>query len=311
MRIAIFGIGAMGCLFGARLAPAAEVTLIGHWPEQIAALRAGPLHVETAEGKAYDARLNVHDSADGFDAMAGSFDAALILVKAAHTSQAAAGAAQVLRPAGVAVTLQNGIGNYEIIQGQVGEARAVLGTTAQPSAVIAPGLIREGGAGVTHLATRSEVHLQVEALAMLFERGGLQTKIVEDVSGLVWGKLAVNAGINPLAALLRVPNGALLESMEAHTLLIEAAREVQAVALAKGIGLPFEDAAARAEEVARLTAANRNSMLQDVLRGASTEIEAICGAVVREGEAVEVPTPVNKMLYRLIRGLEQSAQQRV
>jgi 2-dehydropantoate 2-reductase len=107
--------------------------------------------------------------------------------------------------------------------------------------------------------------------------------------------------------LLRVPNGALLESVEARQIMGEAAREVAAVAAAQGITLPFADPAARAEEVARLTAANLSSMLQDTGRGAPTEIDSICGAVMREGNKLGVDTPVNALLYRLIKALESTA----
>lgn len=309
MHLAIFGIGAMGCLFGAKLSPHADVTLIGHWPAQLDALRRAPLHVERAGAPPYDARLAVLDSAGELPPHA--FDAALILVKSAGTDQAARQAAGVLKPAGLAVTLQNGIGNLEILAHHVGEARAALGTTTVGAAMLAPGWLREGGSGQTHLATRPEIHMQVEALAMLLELGGFPTELAPDVRGIVWGKLALNAAVNPLTALLRVPNGALLESAYARAVMADAAREVAAVAAAQGIVLPFPDAAARAEEVAQLTAVNRSSMLQDALRGAETEIEAICGAVMREGARLGVSMPVNALLYRLVKAMEQTVTERV
>ena len=310
MRLAIFGIGAMGCLFGARLSPHADVTLIGHWPEQLDALRRGPLRLERAEGDATEARLKVVDGARASGG-SGTFEAALILTKSGGTEEAARLAADILRPDGVALTLQNGIGNWEVIARRVGEARAAQGVTAAGATMLGPGHVREGGPGSTHLATRPAIHLPIEALAMLFEQGGFQTSVVEDVRGLVWGKLAVNAAINPLTALLRVPNGALTTSAFARAVMAEAAREVAEVAAAQGIALPFPDAAGRADEVARLTAVNHSSMLQDALRGAETEIESICGAVVREGQRLGVPTPTNLLLYRLVKAMEQGYDVRV
>src|SRR5574341_1243950 len=297
MKIAIFGVGAMGCLFGARLSPHADVTLIGRWPEQLAALRAGPLRVVAADGQTSEVQIAVEvaDALDG-PSLHGACDAALIMVKSAQTRRAAEGAAKVLKADGIALTLQNGIGNLEIIAEVVGADRAALGTTTQGAATDGPGVVREGGAGVTHLAARPQsIRPQVETLAGLLAAAGLTAHIVEDVSGLVWGKLAINAAINPLTAFLRVTNGALLESESARAVMGEAAREAAAVAAAQGIALPFPDPAARAEEVARLTAPNRSSMLQDSLRGAQTEIEAICGAVEREGARLNVPTPVNSL----------------
>jgi 2-dehydropantoate 2-reductase len=100
-------------------------------------------------------------------------------------------------------------------------------------------------------------------------------------------------------------NGELVISDWARDLLHEAAAEVEQVARAQNIELPYRDAARQAEQVARLTGRNQSSMLQDVLRGAETEIENINGAIVRRGEIVGVPTPVNAMLYRLIKAIDE------
>jgi len=315
MRLAIFGIGAMGSLFGARLSPHADVTLIGRWPEQIDALHARPVRVLRGDGSAYEARVQAvaatHETPLPPQFQNNPVDLALILTKANKTDLAAQGAAMILKPGGIAVTLQNGLGNVELLGQRVGAGRATLGTTTQGAAMVEPGVVREGGAGLTHLATRPDIEPQIRALADLLGQAGFKTEVVEDVRGLVWGKLAINAAINPLTALLRVPNGALLESPEARQIMGEAAREVAAVAAAQGITLPYPDPAARAEEVARLTGANRSSMLQDILRGAETEIEAICGAAAREGERLGVGTPVNAVLRQMIRMLEATARQRI
>jgi 2-dehydropantoate 2-reductase len=302
MRITIFGLGAMACLFGSRLAPQAEVALVGHWRAQIEALNTAPLRIAYPNGREERVRLRATDDPDSLPPA----DVVLILTKSRGTEDAARQAASVLRPDGLAITLQNGIGNLEIIAAQVGAGRATLGVTAQGAALTGPGELRYGGTGVTHLATRPEIDARVRAAADLFNRCGLETQVASNVDTLVWGKLAVNAGINPLSALLRVPNGALLESDSARGLMRAAADEVAALAAAPGIPLPFESAAARCEEVARLTAHNRSSMLQDALRGVETEIEVICGAVVRKGEEMGVPTPVNAALYRMVRALEET-----
>lgn len=307
MRIAIFGVGALGCLFGARLTPHADVTLIGRWPEQLEALRRAPLRVIDPGGR--EEHIRLHASAD--PAAAAPADVALILTKFGKTEQAARGAALALKDDGIAVTLQNGLGPLEIIARHVGERRAVQGVTTQGAAVEEPGVLRYAGGALTHLATVPHVDQQVRALAALFNAAGIETGVVSDVSAPLWGKLVINAAINPLAALLRLPNGALAESRAARELMAAAAREAAAVAAARGIALPYADPAARVVEIARLTGTNRSSMLQDVLRGAETEIEAITGAVVREGAALGVETPVNALLYWLIRALEETTAQRV
>jgi 2-dehydropantoate 2-reductase len=307
MRITIFGVGAMACLFGSRLAPQAEVALVGHWRAQIEALNRAPLRIVYPDGRQERVSLRATDDPESLPPA----DVALILTKSRSTEIAARGAALILKPDGLAITLQNGIGNLEIIAAQVGAGRATLGVTAQGAALAGPGELRYGGAGRTHLATRPEIEGRVRAAADLFNHCGLETEVAPDVDPLVWGKLAVNAGINPLTALLRAPNGALVESTWAREIMRAAADEVAALAAAQGIPLPFESAAEHCEEVARLTAHNRSSMLQDALRGVETEIEAICGAVVRKGEELGVPTPVNAALYRMVKALEETYQRQV
>jgi 2-dehydropantoate 2-reductase len=300
MKIAVFGVGAMGCLFGAKLSPHADVTLVGRWPEQLAALNREGLRLQTADG---EQRIPLRATDD--PSSLAPVDAALVLTKSAGTRRAARQAGGVLARDGVAVTLQNGIGNLETIAAEVGLERATLGVTAQGAAVLAPGVVRYAGPGPTHLAIRPEISQRVEELAALFEEAGLETHVTENVESLVWGKLAINAGINALTAILRVSNGGLLESRWSRELMAEAAHETAAVAAARGSAMPYDDPVERVETVARMTAANRSSMLQDVLRGATTEVETINGAVVREGERLGVPTPVNAVLYRLVKAIEE------
>ena len=296
-EIAIFGVGALGCLFGARLTPHASVTLVGHWPEQIAALRAGPLHI-TGESPV---RLHVTDNPAEISGAA----FALILTKSGGTVRAAQDAASVLAPDGLAITLQNGLGNLEVLAAHVGTGRAVQGITALGASTRGePGRLYPGGSGPTTLGTTPATRARLETFAALLHQAGLETHVVADVAGLVWGKLVVNAAINPLTALLRCPNGALLDSGWARELMADAARETAAVATAQGIALPYADPVAQVEAVARATAANQSSMLSDVQRGAPTEIETINGAVVRAGAAAGIPTPVNTMLYRLVKALD-------
>jgi 2-dehydropantoate 2-reductase len=132
--------------------------------------------------------------------------------------------------------------------------------------------------------------------------------MVPEADSLVWGKLAINAAINPLTALLRIPNGELLARPSARSLMAAAAREAAAVATALGVRLAYPDPAAAVEAVARLTAANHSSMLQDVLRGAPTENDAICGPAVEAGERCGVSTPVLRTLGLLIKALEEGGE---
>jgi 2-dehydropantoate 2-reductase len=128
-------------------------------------------------------------------------------------------------------------------------------------------------------------------------------EVVENAQSLIWGKLVINAAINPLTALLRISNGELLERPSARELMRALATEVAQVAEAEKVHLPFFDPVSAAEEVARKTSANHSSMLQDVLRGAPTEIDAICGAVVNAGQKHNIDTPLNWACWKLVKAM--------
>ncbi|MBP9503466.1 MAG: ketopantoate reductase family protein [Candidatus Promineofilum sp.] len=301
MNIAVVGVGAMGCLLGASLGGLSDVILVGHWPEQVAAIAQHGLWLEHPDGRRSHHRPRITAGI----AAVGRVDVALVAVKSRQTAVAAAEIARFLAPDGLAVTLQNGLNNRATLRGVLGDRRVSLGVTSEGATVLGVAEVRHAGHGLTHFgrdeALGEAQQARLPELVELFNRAGFATQLVDDIDGLVWGKLAVNAAINPLTALLRVPNGFLLEHEPLVALMSEAAREVAAVADAQGIALPYDDAAERAIAVARATAANRSSMLQDIQRGAPTEVEAICGAVARVGRELGVPTPVNIRLCRLVR----------
>jgi 2-dehydropantoate 2-reductase len=208
------------------------------------------------------------------------------------------------------VTLQNGVGNRELLADALGENRVGQAVTALGATLIGPGHVRHAGQGTTVFGSAPD-RAGMAALAALFSSCGLPAELSDDLDALVWGKLVVNVGINALTALLRVPNGALATTAEARDLVAQAVAEAVAVAEARGTRLPEADPLAHVLAVAQATGANRSSMLQDALRGSPTEIATINGAVVREGQRIGVPTPVNSMLTALVRALDATADARV
>jgi 2-dehydropantoate 2-reductase len=301
MHIAVIGIGAMGCLFGAKLNRVAEVTLVGHWAVQLTAVRENGLRFIAPDGRSQ----TIHLAVTSDPKTAAPADVVLILVKSHQTQQAAQIAQQILSPHGVALTLQNGLGNLEQLTAVLGQNRASLGITSEGAALLEPGVVRHAGTGHTYLANVAETAVPIQEIVSLFQAAGFETSLAANAESLVWGKLAINAGINPLTAVLQMPNGFLAENATARKLMSLAAQEVAAVAAAQNISLPFADAAAQALTVARATAANHSSMRQDLANGRPTEIGAICGAVVLVGQRVGVATPVNLVLQTAVQQAEQ------
>lgn len=292
-QLYIFGTGAMACLFGARLAAVAEVTLVGTWPAGLSALRAQGITVEgEAPVRVHTAHLRDRPPPADF---------ALLLIKAWQTPAIAAQLPHWLTARGVALTLQNGIGHWEQLTDVLGAERAWPGITTQGATLLGPAHVREGGRGLIHVPDPPPL----APLADLLEQAGFSVvrSPITALQSLLWGKLVVNCGINALTALLRVPNGELLNRPEAAHLLERAAAECAAVAQAAGIPLPVADPVEQVRAVARATAGNRSSMFQDILRGAPTEVDAINGAVVRAAAQYGVPTPINETLWQLVKAL--------
>jgi len=296
MNILIVGTGALATLFAARLTQAGHhITMLGTWREGLDSLRKNGARLIDVNGN--EGQFKV-DATDDVRECAGA-KYAIVLVKAWQTERAARQLAECLADDGLAVTLQNGLGNCETLVERLGANRVALGTITVGATLLGAGLVKVGGDGIISIE-RNQALGPIEAA---LKSAKFTVNIVEDAQSVIWGKLVVNAAINPLTALLRVPNGELLNRPSAREMMGRLASEVAEVARAENIQLPFDDPIAMAEDVARKTAANHSSMLQDVLRNAPTEIDAICGVVVKAAQKHEIDTPANWACWNLIKAL--------
>ena len=308
MKLVIIGAGAMGSLFGARLSPLAEVWLIDQWAAHVAAIQEQGLQLIDLDGQ--ERVIPVRAGTDPAE-IGPPADLAIIFVKSPQTTQASRMAAACLKPGGLALSLQNGLGNIEMIEAVLGSGRTIQGVTSHGATLLGPGRVRHAGAGATHLALTPALAERTEAIGRLFEQAGFESHCSADLASLLWGKLIINVGINALTAILRLPNGLLAEVEPATQLMAAAVAEAVTVAQAKGIELPYADPQAQVRQVARATGTNRSSMLSDVIRAVPTEIAVINGAIVREGAKLGLDTPVNQMLVWLVRVLEATYQQQL
>jgi 2-dehydropantoate 2-reductase len=306
MRITIIGAGAMGSLFGGLLASVAEVGLVDPWREHVEAIRHEGLRLVEPDGEKV---ISITATTD--PGQIAPTDLAIVFLKSHQTEWGAEMARGILKPDGMALTLQNGLGNRDVLARVLGAARAWQGVTAHGATLLGPGKVRHAGRGPTHLETRAEIADRAEQMAGLFQQAGIETHLSSDLDSLIWGKLVINVGINALTGILRVPNGMLSELGPACALMDAAVEEAMQVARAKGIRLPYDDPIQKVHDVSAATGANRSSMLQDVLRGSLTEIDVINGAIVREASALGLQAPVNKMLTELIKAIEAGYSTRV
>lgn len=239
----------------------------------------------------------------------GPVEAAIVCTKTYGTGWAADIAARLLSPTGVAVTVQNGLGNYEILADRVGADRVSLGAIYVGARLLQDGSLFSTGPGRVELARPRDPDARgrLERLAGHLADGGMQVSVVDDAWPTVWRKLAVNAAMNPTTAVFRLTNGELLTHPAAAPLSDELARETARVATAAGVRLGEDEAVAAWRAIAARLGANRSSMLQDLEAGKPTEIDAINGAVAREGRRVGVDAPVNEAITLLVEAVTRPA----
>ncbi len=294
--ILLVGSGALATLFAARLGEAGySVSMLGTWRNGLKALQENGARIVDSQGNEH--AYKVHATDDPREVSGSKY--ALVLVKSWQTERAARQLKESLADDGLALTLQNGLGNRETLIRDLGTARVALGITTTGATLLGPGLVKVGGEGLISLEQNQALGPLEEAL----RSSNFNLQIVDDAQSLVWGKLVINAAINPLTALLRIPNGELLSRPPARRVMSALANEAAQVARAERVQLPFRNPVSAAEDVARRTAVNHSSMFQDVRRGAPTEIDAICGAVTKRGAKHGIPTPYNRACWQLVSAL--------
>lgn len=230
---------------------------------------------------------------------------ALVLLKSWQTDWAAQQLKICLPASGIALTLQNGLGNDEILAASIGQKRTCAGVTTLGATLLEPGVIRAHERGEVILPQDQ----RLEELTTALQKAGFTIQFEPDIRVLQWGKLIINAAVNPLTAIMQIPNGQLLTNSFASELMKMIVQEAANVARAAKITLPHADPFANVERVIRATAGNYPSMYQDFRRGAISEIDSINGAVIRYGTQYGVPTPVNQTVLLMFKALLEAKKQ--
>jgi 2-dehydropantoate 2-reductase len=304
MKIAVIGAGAMGCLYGGKLSAieSNQVYLLDVWKEHVDTINEKGLWMEEKGERLHYPRVKA--SLDPKEV--GPVDLAIVFVKSTMTEKAVMESSALFGPATWILTLQNGLGNIEKIGEIAGLDNVLGGTTAHGAYMKGPGEICHAGFGKTIIGEiNGEETPRIRELHELLGNADLETEISRNILGLIWDKLIVNVGINPLTAITSLTNGELLQHPELLNIMERAVAEAVSVAEAKGIRLSYDDPFAHVKQVCHGTSANKSSMLQDILNHRKTEIDRINGAVWLEGDSSKVETPVNQVLTELVRYLEK------
>lgn len=305
MKICILGAGALGCAIGAALAESGvDLWLLNRSPAHVAAMQAQGLIVQDTRSER-TVRVQAATRAEGI----GPVDLVVVLVKSFHTAAAMRGAAALIGPHTLVLSLQNGLGHEDILADAVGRERVLAGKTYVGGVLLAPGRITSGVAGKhTYIGELDgAITPRVQAVADTFNRAGLATTVSDNIVGTMWDKLLVNVATGALSGITHLPYGDLYAVPEVKATALAAVAEAMAVARAGGVALTFtapEQAWDKAAE--GLPASFKASMLQSLEKGSVTEIDFINGSVVRWGQRHGVPTPVNATLVACIKGIEHA-----
>lgn len=302
MKIVIVGPGAMGCLLAGLLAKTQnEVWLLDKNENRANNIRKNGIKIE---GKT-ELTIKINATIDLSEIK--NADLVIIAVKSYDTIPAVSNLNPIINEATCILTLQNGIGNVENIKSAINSSNILGGVTSHGATLLGEGMIRHAGTGDTYIGRLDgKITGRMQEISDIFNKSGIETKISDNIQGLLWSKLVINVGINALTAITRLNNGRLIEFEGTYDVMEKAVSEAVSVAQKKGIGLIYENPFERVKEVCRLTSANISSMLQDVLKKRKTEIDYINGAIVREARTFNIPVPVNEALTGLVKTIESS-----
>ena len=303
MRVCVVGCGAVGSLFAANLAQLEDVEVWAYDLDQahVDAINAHGLRL-SGQGEVL-ARLRATTDADAVPAC----DFGLVATKAMHTASAIGATAHAFE-SGAVCSVQNGLGNEEAIAEHV--PRVIRGTTFPAGRLLEPGHVQwdvRGDTTIGPFEPKAASLDEVQALADGLTRAGMPTSAVGDARGPQWRKVIFNAATNPVGALTGLTHGRVCEDPGLRALVSGLVDEGKAVAVAEGIELDADpeeliDHAAKPE----VAYDHKASMLQDVEVRRQTEIDYLNGGIVRFGEQRGIPTPLNRAILALVKGVEKS-----
>lgn len=299
MKTGIVGAGAMGSLFAWYFAEAGIETVIYEKSEPAVLALSQGLTV-TAAG----ADTVIHPAVSSDPSILSVADIIFIFVKSYSTDEAARLVSSAAETGAVIVSLQNGLGNYDTLCRHFTGGRIVYGTTTLGASKSSPAHVVFGGSGTVNIGGQSSS--SVETARSLLESAAVDVHVTPDPEKAVWMKALINAGINPVAAILGIKNGEILEIPHAMELQSLITSEAVACSKTRGLDFDFQSVLEETREVCRKTASNTCSMLQDIRAGRKTEIESINMKIAEYGEAAGLDMRCNRTISLLIKALEES-----
>jgi 2-dehydropantoate 2-reductase len=294
-KVLVMGAGAVGCYFGGMLARAGHhVTLVAR-PQNVEAIRREGLRMETRH---FDERVRLE--ADTGVQAARDADLVLFCVKSMDTESAGRQLAPVLHADALVLCLQNGVDNAQRLRSVLPQHEVAAAVVYVATEMAGPGHLKHHGRGELVI----EPARGSDRVAQAFVAAGVLTELSDDVRGALWLKLILNSAYNAVSAIAQKPYGATVQGVGIWEVMRDVIDECLAVARAEGVQIPVDPHAA-ARKLVESMPTQYASTAQDLARGKPTEIDFLNGYVVRRGEALGVATPANRVLWALVKLLEQ------
>jgi 2-dehydropantoate 2-reductase len=307
MKIVIVGAGAIGRLFGSFLGKGGhEVSLIDINQDIIGAMQDGGIGLMAQDEQDRDMIISVPVNALHNGSRVEACDLVLILVKSQATLAAAKSIAHLVNDACPVLCIQAGLGNLESVQSVIPPQHILLGLTFMSGTALGGARVRQGEIGTTYIGELDgKFTPRLEKIAHAFNDAGIVTRMARRIMGRLWSKVIVYSAINPVSAILKVPNGCLTSKEESVALMKTLLDEGKGVADAIGIDLVCEDLYQLLLDTCRQSANNLSSMLQDILNDRLTEIDAQNGEICRYAALNGITVPTHTAMVQLIKLLEK------
>jgi len=302
MKIVVIGAGAMGSLFGGLLSESGnDVTLVDVYKAHVDAINEKGLFLTTLSGSRY-IKVAAKYSADVKDKP----NLIILFTKTIYSDEAMKSAMHFIGDETFIMTLQNGLGNVEVVEKYIPKERIIVGMTNFPSDLVGPGKVNSHGSGVVVAMSADGKHNAfLGEVANCFNDASLNCTISDDVFVHIWEKVAFNAALNTLTAVTRLRIGDMSSTEQGRSLAFEIAREVISVATKCGIDAKLEEVNKNIEMAFREHGDHMPSMMQDMIAKRQTEVDFINGAVIRVAEASGMEVPVTRVMYALIKLMQQ------
>lgn len=313
MNIVIVGGGAIGRLFAASFVKGSnDVTVVDSNPEVVKEMQRKGIGVMGSKAESFNEVDFVPVNAVSDPRSIKECDLVLLTVKSFATRIAAESAGHLVKPDSPIVFMQTGLGNQGILREMFPVKAIIAGLTFMSGTALGNSGVRQGRWGMTFLGELGEVGEltgavtpRLKKICQVFNESGIETKWSHKIIGRLWAKVITYATLNTLTSIFKVPNGRLLENDESILLVKQLLAEGEAVAKARGVEPIVDDLYDLFVNVVNESSNNLSSMLQDILNGRPTEIEAQSGAIAKYAEKFGIEVPRHQMMASILRLFEQ------